>query len=386
MKRLLLFWLLLAAVAGAQAVARRPDCYFPFQTQAGGRFLIADNRLAACTSWTLAYANAGFTAVGVEVDYAPDAGGAPGSWAIWPTPDLASGTTLPLTAATQAQASLYKYRPWVSVNATLSGSGTLSGALFGFRAAAGQDASASAGHVIVDAGTLTAGQGAAAGLAAAWPTLLTDGAGHALGVGPGSNTNALNVAMGGADAGNNLAYLRVDGWGDGTSTAIKGGYVFAPVMAFNGSTFDRLRDDGNKNLLVSLAQGGNQATVSATSGLRVEAGPTVLVSNATQAFFSSAVTNPVTVKLAGGNLYGYHLFNPNATTCYLQVFNVLAPSVSLGTTQPVFSLPIGTQPIAVGPSPLAFANFTAAISVAATTTPFGGVACATGMVVNLFYE
>ncbi len=386
MKRLVLLSLLLSAVAGAQAVARKPDCYFPFQTQTGGRFLIADNRLAACTSWTLAYANAGFTTVAVEVDYAADLGGAPGTWAIWPAGDVASGTALPLTVATQAQASFYKYRPWVSVNTTLIGTGTLSGALLGFRAGAGQDASASVGHVIVDSGMLAASQGPAAAAAGAWPTTLTDGAGHALGVGPGTNTNALNVAIGGADAGNNYAYLRVDGWGDGTSTAIKGGYVFAPVMAFNGSSFDRLRDDGNKNLLVSIAQGGNQATVSATNGMRVEAGPTVLASNATLAFFSSAVTNPVTVKLSGGNLYGYHLYNPNAATCYLQVFNVLAPSVSLGTTQPVFSLPIGTQPIAVGPSPLAFANFTAAISVAATTTPFGGAVCATGMVVNLFYQ
>ena len=131
--------------AGAQDVARGSgaDCYYSFTLTAAGAAGPFDNRRTACTTWTLVYNSSGFTSVSIQLESAPDSGGAPGTFAVWA--NLASGTALPLTSTTSSQATGYKYQPWVRPNAlTLTGAGVVNGVLIGWRPAAGSDASASA--------------------------------------------------------------------------------------------------------------------------------------------------------------------------------------------------------------------------------------------------
>lgn len=105
----------------------------------------------------------------------------------------------------------------------------------------------------------------------------------------------------------------------------------------------------------------------------------------------TAVTGVVSVKGSAGGLYGYYIGNPNATTCYMQVFNLASGSVSLGSTTPNLTLPIPPQNATNGngganltfPIPIAFS---AAISLASTTTATGSTTTGCGMTVNVWYQ
>lgn len=89
------------------------------------------------------------------------------------------------------------------------------------------------------------------------------------------------------------------------------------------------------------------------------------------------------IKASAGQLYGYHLFNTTAAVAYVQIFNVAAASVTLGTTAPTFSIGIPAS----GGVTVNFDKgiaFGTAISFACTTTRTGssGATCD----VNFFYK
>lgn len=103
-----------------------------------------------------------------------------------------------------------------------------------------------------------------------------------------------------------------------------------------------------------------------------------------------ALTNTaVAVKASAGRLYGYHIFNPGTALAYVQIYNVAAASVVVGTTTPIITLAMPSNSSSnVGvdhlfSTPVTFAT---AIAVAATTTPTGGTAPGTAIVVNVFYK
>lgn len=89
------------------------------------------------------------------------------------------------------------------------------------------------------------------------------------------------------------------------------------------------------------------------------------------------------IKASAGQLYGYHLFNTTAAVAYVQIFNVAAASVTLGTTAPTISIGIPAS----GGVTVNFDKgiaFGTAISYACTTTRAGssGATCD----VNFFYK
>lgn len=105
-------------------------------------------------------------------------------------------------------------------------------------------------------------------------------------------------------------------------------------------------------------------------------------------FRNAAVTTAVTIKSVSGTVYGYYIYNPNASICSLDFFNATSANVTLGTTVPVASLVIPASSGAnLASSPVGmFGGFYKAMSVAAVTAAGGATPCGSGMTVNVFYQ
>lgn len=139
-------------------------------------------------------------------------------------------------------------------------------------------------------------------------------------------------------------------------------------LVFNGSAWDRMRGD--------------------TTGLfnHPAASPTTTGSTP---YSNTALSNTKqTVKASSGRLYGYHLYNPNTSSVFVQFFDALAASVTVGTTTPTFVLTIpanATSPASLDMQLTVPISFTIGIVIAATTTATGSTAPATALNASLFY-
>ncbi len=96
---------------------------------------------------------------------------------------------------------------------------------------------------------------------------------------------------------------------------------------------------------------------------------------------------PIAVKSSPGNLYGVSFVNTGVADTYVQVFNVAAGSVTLGTTAPktVFWVPAGGswEEKFTGEAKI---TFDTAMTAAATTTPTGSTAPSTGIIATFIYK
>lgn len=97
------------------------------------------------------------------------------------------------------------------------------------------------------------------------------------------------------------------------------------------------------------------------------------------------VATAVAVKASAGNIYGYHIYNPNSSDIYIHVYNIAQGSVTVGTSSRTISMVVPALGVldAVFPMPLGFST---AITVAATTTLTGNTAPGTGLVTNIYYK
>jgi hypothetical protein len=101
----------------------------------------------------------------------------------------------------------------------------------------------------------------------------------------------------------------------------------------------------------------------------------------------NALTTTVkAVKGSAGQLGMLQCYNPNATQAYVQVFNIVSGSVTLGTTAPTLSIPIA--PTSTGGYALSNPgiNFSTAISLAAATTATGLTAPGSNLDCNVAYN
>jgi hypothetical protein len=101
----------------------------------------------------------------------------------------------------------------------------------------------------------------------------------------------------------------------------------------------------------------------------------------------TALTNSAQViKASAGNLYGYYMYNPNATVAYVMIYNIAAASVTVGTStaQMVFAIPAGAAANVNFPYPITFSN--AGWSIAAATTAAGNTAPTTALDVMVYYK
>lgn len=108
-------------------------------------------------------------------------------------------------------------------------------------------------------------------------------------------------------------------------------------------------------------------------------------------YFSESVSNtPIAVKATGGQVHGWNITNPNSVPVYLHFYNAVTGSVTVGTTAQA------TAPIAIPATGAFFVRnssppqnvFTAAITIAATTSPLSSVstAPASPIVVSILFQ
>lgn len=95
----------------------------------------------------------------------------------------------------------------------------------------------------------------------------------------------------------------------------------------------------------------------------------------------------VAAKASAGSVYGFDFVNTGTADAYVQIFDVAQGSVTLGTTVPkMFKwVPAGGAWSDTFPDE-AKISFATAITVAATTTPTGSTAPATGILANILFK
>lgn len=109
------------------------------------------------------------------------------------------------------------------------------------------------------------------------------------------------------------------------------------------------------------------------------------VRSATPYYNAALLATKQAVKASAGSLAAYHIYNPNASDMFVQMWDLAAANVTVGTTAPTWVLwvPAGGALDAALPEPITFAT---ALTIAATTTASGNTAPGTGLMVNLFYN
>jgi len=106
----------------------------------------------------------------------------------------------------------------------------------------------------------------------------------------------------------------------------------------------------------------------------------------TTKLLNGLTTTVITVKNAAGQLARIYCYNPNSSVAYIQTFNLTPSSVTLGTTTPTNSYGIAATSIGGFGSAIVGDQYSAAISVAATTTVKGLTAPNTALDCNASYN
>lgn len=127
-------------------------------------------------------------------------------------------------------------------------------------------------------------------------------------------------------------------------------------------------DDGSGNCLPNAVVGG------------------LTVGGITPKMLNALSNSPVAIKGSQGQLLLLQCGNTNTGEAYVQVFNTLSGSVSIGSTVPVLSIPIAGSSTGGFALSLTGIQFGTAITVAATTTATGGTAPSTALDCNAGYN
>lgn len=100
---------------------------------------------------------------------------------------------------------------------------------------------------------------------------------------------------------------------------------------------------------------------------------------------SILVATAQVIKASAGKLYGYYIYNPEAAVTFVHFYNTAAASVTVGTTNPLFTIPVpaGSAANLLNDIGITFSN--AGWSCAATTTAGGNTAPSTGVSLVAWY-
>lgn len=101
--------------------------------------------------------------------------------------------------------------------------------------------------------------------------------------------------------------------------------------------------------------------------------------------FTALTNSAQVIKGSAGTFGGYYYYNPNASAAYINVYNVAAASVTVGTTTPklTYAIPAGAAANVEISNGISFST---AMSISATTTGGGNTAPATALEVMVYYK
>ena len=233
-------------------------------------------------------------------------------------------------------------------------------------------------------------------------SITVDWAGTAPPIGAGVEATALRVTL----ATDSTGVVSVDD--NGASLTVDGTVTINAIPAGNNNIGDvdvasiAAGDNNIGNVdvvtLPALPAGTNNIgdvdvlTVAAGANLIGDVGIQPRTTNGLTTFMASGsdgsailVATAQAVKASAGKLYGYYAYNPEAAVTFVHFYNVAAASVTVGTTNPLFTLAIPAASAANLMSDIGITFSNAGWSVAATTTAGGNTAPATGISLVAWY-
>lgn len=215
-----------------------------------------------------------------------------------------------------------------------------------------------------------------------------DWAGAVPPIGAGTEAAALRVTV----ATNSTGVLSVDDNGasltvDGTVAATQSGtWTVQPGNTANTTAW---KVDAS-SVAVPVTDNSGSLTVDNAGTFAVQVTPAtsggLSVFNGTSSDGGTALTSTAqAVKASAGQLFGWYIYNPNASAQYVNIYNTASGSVTVGTTNPLFQLVIPATSAAnvLGETGIAFGT---AISASATATAGGSGAPSTALECVLFYK
>lgn len=160
------------------------------------------------------------------------------------------------------------------------------------------------------------------------------------------------------------------------------------VGMYNGSNYDSIRGDTTNGLDVDVTR---MAALVAGSALVGDVSLQPRATNGLTTFMASGsdgssilVATAQSVKGSAGKVYGWWVYNPEAAVSFVHFYNTASGSVTVGTTNPLFTLQVPAGAAANCSYEMGI-TFSTAITVAATTTAGGTGAPATGVSLQVFY-
>lgn len=131
--------------------------------------------------------------------------------------------------------------------------------------------------------------------------------------------------------------------------------------------------------------GVQRVTIASDSTGQVAPAANATATGATFSYQSALSSTKTAIDASAGNLYGYHIYNPNSVVIYIQCWNLASASVTVGTTAPSFVIVVPAFGWADSSYPVPI-TFGTALTVAATTTASGSGAPTSGLTANFWYK
>ncbi len=101
---------------------------------------------------------------------------------------------------------------------------------------------------------------------------------------------------------------------------------------------------------------------------------------------STALTNSAqAIKASAGQIFGYYAYNPNAIAQFVHFYNVASASVTVGSTNPLFTLTVPAASAANLITPIGITFSNAGFSCAASATAGGNGAPTTALDLIVWY-
>lgn len=211
--------------------------------------------------------------------------------------------------------------------------------------------------------------------------------GSAVNIQDGGNTITVDYATTGS--GTATGALRVELPTNGTGVIATVGAVTAITNALPAGTNAIGKLAANSGVDIGDV---DVTSISAGSNLIGDVGIQPRTTNGLDTFMASGsdgssilVATAQSVKASAGKVYGYYIYNPESAVTFVHFYNTASGSVTVGTTNPLFTLPIPAGSAANLMSEIGI-TFGTAITVAATTTAGGNTAPSTGVSATIWFK